>query len=155
VPKSKRADSLLDEMRTTRCHVAVVIEESGGTAGIVTLRDIIGGLVGRIESELPPDTPAAERRDASGAMLLDGLTRIEEFEELTGLAAASAVPAKIETLGGLIMALTGRIPLVGDLVQVDGRTLEVTERDGMRVSRVRLHPAPTVVEPADEIVITG
>ena len=155
VPKGKRADALLDEMRSTRCHVAVVIEESGGTAGIITLRDIIGGLVGRIESELPPDTPAAERRDASGAMLLDGLTRIEEFEELTGIDAGRAVPAKVETLGGLIMALTGRIPAIGDFVQVEGRTLEVTERDGMRVSRIRLHPAPVIVTPVDEVAVTG
>jgi CBS domain containing-hemolysin-like protein len=143
VPEGKAIDDLLDEMRTTRRHVAVVVEEFGGTAGIVTLRDIIGGLVGRIESEQTPyEGIVYTPPESDGFTLLDGLTRIQDFEETTGIHLNGAMEGKAETLGGLVMALMGRIALPGDCVELNGRILEVKEMDNMRVARVRIHPPP-------------
>ena len=147
VPESKRADAMLEEMRSTRRHLAVVIEEFSSTAGVVTTRDIIGSLVGRIEDEPQASAPlpAALPTDESGAFVQDGLMRIEEVEEVAGIALDPALKVKADTLGGVVMALLGRIPEVGNRVELDGRVLEVVAKDGMRVATVRVLP---VVEPA-------
>jgi CBS domain containing-hemolysin-like protein len=144
VPESKAADDLLEDMRAARRQLAVVIDEYGGTAGIVTLEDLLEALVGRIEEEPALDgeapAPAVPAPEPDGALLLDGRTRLDEFEEIAGLRLENAVEGEVETLGGLVMLLLGRIPEVGDEVRVQGRILCVAERDGLRVAQVRVLP---------------
>jgi putative hemolysin len=142
VPESKPADDLLEEMRARREQMAVVIEEYGGTAGIITLEDLVEALVGPIEEE---DAGGEEARPSAqtqpdGSVLFDGLTRLEEWEEETGLRLEAADHEAAETLGGLIMARLGRIPEVGDEVEIGGRILRVEELDRKRVASVRLLP---------------
>ena len=150
VPESKRADALLEEMKATRCYVAMIIEEFGGTAGVVTLRDIVGGLVGHIEKEPPAlEEPLAPPAATDGELVLDGLLRLQEFEEISGITLDGLVDGRAETLGGLIMALLGNVPGAGDRVLVLGRTLEVVRMDGMRVELARLHPRRATVELSD------
>jgi putative hemolysin len=146
VPASKAADDLLDEMRQARRHAAVVIDEFGGTAGLVTLSNLMAALVGRIEDEPPPGaTPEVPEPPAvDGSVLLDGLTRLGELEELLGARLDAEDHDQADTLGGLVMARLGRIPEVGDAVEVVGRPLRVEELDGRRVAVVRLLPAATV-----------
>jgi CBS domain containing-hemolysin-like protein len=125
-----------------------VIDEYGGTAGIVTLENLIEALVGRIEEEPPigsEDTPIT--LEADGSLMLDGLMRLEEFEELAGIKLPESVHEQVDTLGGLVMTSLDRIPEVGDEVQVTDRVLRVEELDGRRVEAVRLLPAPSGLPP--------
>jgi CBS domain containing-hemolysin-like protein len=145
VPATKPADDLLEEMRAARRHVSVVIDEYGGTAGVVTLSDLLAGLVGRIDEEPPIGAPAAPESAApaagsDGERVIDGLTRLDEFEEMTRLSLDEEDHEAAETVGGLVMARLGRIPEVGDEVAIDGWTLRVEELDGRRVASIRLAP---------------
>ncbi len=146
VPETKPADALLDELRTARQELAVIVDEYGGTAGVVTLEDLMQALVGRIEEEAPiggTPPPPAYRLDPDGSWVLDGLLRLEEFEELTGVRLVPAAHEAVETIGGLVMAVLGRLPTVGDEISLDGRALRVEQLDGRRVATVRLVLART------------
>ncbi|HET7767737.1 MAG TPA: hemolysin family protein [Chloroflexota bacterium] len=143
VPESKAADDLLDEMRGNGSYFAVVIDEYGGTAGIVTLEDLVEALIGPMRPEgAAGDTymPEPTQPSPDGSFELDGLTRLEEFEELTRIQLEEEDHEEVETLGGLFQARLGRIPTVGDEIHVKGRILRVEVLDGMRVERVRLLP---------------
>jgi CBS domain containing-hemolysin-like protein len=143
VPETKHADDLLDEMRAARRQLALVIDEYGGTAGIVTLENLVEALVGRIEDEPPigVDAPPPITMNPDGSLILDGLTHLEELEEIAGITLPEEVHEEVDTLGGLVMATLDRIPIVGDEVIVCGRTLRVEKLDGRRVEAVRLFPS--------------
>ncbi|ACZ43080.1 protein of unknown function DUF21 [Thermobaculum terrenum ATCC BAA-798] len=134
VPESKPADDLLEEMRKARRPIAVVVDEYGGTAGIVTIEDLVEVLVGPIEEELPPGVREAMQPEEP--QVLDGLMRLRELEEMLGVEIEEE--DHVETLGGLIMARLGRIPQEGDEVEIGGHKLRVEKMDGMRVDSVRL-----------------
>ncbi len=142
VPETKHADDLLDEMRAARRQLALVIDEYGGTAGIVTLENLIEALVGRIEEEPPigADVPPPVTVEPDGSLMLDGLMRLDELEEVADVKLADEVHEQVDTLGGLVMAMLDRIPEVGDEVKVGSRTVRVEQLDGRRVDAVRLLP---------------
>jgi putative hemolysin len=147
VPETKYAAELLESMRAARCHTAVVVDEYGGTAGMVTLRDLLEALVGRID-DMPVNevnAPVEEAPQADGAVLLDGLMRVEEFEELADVRLDGESYEGVDTLGGLFPAVLGRFPEVGEEMTIEGRTLRVEARDGLRVATVRLLPRATAV----------
>ena len=132
LPASKRALTALSEMRRERHHLAVVVDEYGGTAGIVTLEDLIEELVGEIHDEY--DAAPEPLLDGAPAEV-DGLLNLTDLAERAGL---PLPPGPYETLGGFLMARLGKLPVVGDEVRVDGWRLTVAELDGRRVARVRL-----------------
>jgi putative hemolysin len=143
-PSTKPADELLEEMRAEGRQLAVVIDEYGGTAGIATLENLFEALVGSIREEnlTRDDTAHADAvREADGSLLLDGLTRLEEFEELTDVRVPPSIRAEVDTVGGLVMAELGRVPDPGDEVALDGHRLRVVALDGRRVAAVRLLPS--------------
>jgi putative hemolysin len=150
-PASKPADDLLDEMRAARQQLAVLLDEYGGTAGIVTLQDLVEALVGRIEEEqqFEGDAPAAARPgpESDGSLLLDGLTRLVEFEELAGVRLGDPAHAAVDTLGGLVMFELGRVPAIGDQVRIGPWLLRVEALDGRRVAVVRLAACGASTEP--------
>jgi CBS domain containing-hemolysin-like protein len=148
VPETKHADDLLDEMRAARRQLALVIDEYGGTAGIVTLENLIEALVGRIEDEPPigVEAPPPVTLEPDGSLILDGLTRLDELEEIAEVKLPEEVHEQVDTLGGLVMASLDRIPSVGDEVIVSGRRLRVEQLDGRRVEAVRLLPVKTPEE---------
>jgi putative hemolysin len=129
LPGSKPVLAALAEMRASRTHLAVVVDEYGGTDGIVTMEDIIEELVGEIEDEFDP---AALPSDAS---VLDGLLHREELAGRTGIALPSG---PYETLGGFVVHSLGRIPAVGDAVPALGHVFTVIAMDGRRVARLRV-----------------
>jgi CBS domain containing-hemolysin-like protein len=144
VPTTKRADALLEELRAARQQLAVLVDEYGGTAGLVSLHDLLEGLVGRIDEE--PAMHGAERPAAAaapaadGSLLFDGLTRLREFEEATGIEVPEEDRQAADTLGGLIMLRLGRLPRAGDEVEVSGRRLRVERLRRHRVAEARLLP---------------
>jgi CBS domain containing-hemolysin-like protein len=125
-------------MRRTRSQIAIVIDEFGGTAGIVTLENILERVVGDVQSELEvPETPeVVERPD--GSFTIDGLMLIDDFNEQFD---ARIEEDSYDTVGGFVFGKIGRRPEPGDEVALpDGRGLQVEALDGLRIARVRLSP---------------
>jgi putative hemolysin len=137
LPISKMVLSALSEMRKDRAHLAIVVDEYGGTAGIVTLEDLVEELIGDIQDEY--DEEASHPRQLHGGELeVDGLLNLDEFAEQTGL---ELPEGPYETVAGYLLAALGHLPDNGESVQLGGRTLTVTQLDGRRISRVRVSPA--------------
>ncbi len=140
-PATRPADTLLEEMRTQRRHLAVVLDEYGSTAGIVTLENLFEALVGRIppeESAYTATTPVDAHVAGDGSLVLEGLTRLDELEELADVQIEPTRRAEVDTLGGLVMAELGRLPSVGDEISIGGRRLRVESLEGRRIAAVRL-----------------
>jgi putative hemolysin len=137
LPISKRVLPALTEMRRGRAHLAIVIDEYGGTAGIVTLEDLVEELVGDIRDEYDTEE-GSPRRLPSGQVEVDGLLNLDEFAEQTGV---DLPEGPYETVAGYVLSALGRLPSVGDTVEAAGRRLTVTEMDARRIARVRVGPA--------------
>ncbi len=135
VPETVTLGPLLVDLRGYGLQMAVVVDEYGGTSGVVTLEDVVEELVGDVADEHDPRR-AGVRRVGVGVWSVPGLLRPDELTEQTGV----VVPEEgaYETLGGLVMAALGRVPVTGDVVEVAGVTLRVEEMEGRRVSRVRV-----------------
>jgi magnesium and cobalt exporter, CNNM family len=141
VPESRQADDLLEDMRKTPRHMAVVIDEYGGTAGIVTLADLMRALVGPIDEETAGQAEGASPQ-ADGSIVVDGLTRVHELEEMLDIDLDEASRGDVSTVGGLIMAKLDRMPRVGDEIALLGHRLHVERLDGRRVASVRIYREP-------------
>ncbi len=136
VPETLAASDVLTRMREEQIQMAVVIDEYGGTAGIVTLEDLIEEIVGDVHDEHDGAERARVLGD-SGGWLVSGLLRADELADATGFAMPDG---PYETLAGLVLARLGRLPDVGDDLLVDGRRFTITRRDRNRVAELRLHP---------------
>jgi putative hemolysin len=128
-------------------HMAIIIDEYGGTDGIVTLEDLIEELVGDIEDEYDPRGRSIGRRE-DGSMELDGLLHRDDIKELTGI---ELPEDHFTTLAGFIISQLGRIPTQGDSVEALGHRFTVTEMDGRRVARVRITPIDNHVTAAPSV----
>jgi putative hemolysin len=137
LPTSKTVLAALSEMRRDRSHLAIVVDEYGGTAGIVTLEDLVEELIGEIQDEYDVEE-ASPKRLLGGELEVDGLLNLDEFAEQTGL---SLPEGPYETVAGFLLAALGRLPAVGDSVDVGDHRITVTDLDGRRIARVRVGPA--------------
>ena len=145
LPGTKKVLPTLSEMRREGHHIAVVVDEYGGTAGIVTLEDLIEEVIGDIRDEY--DAPGDEALRFRGEHIeADGLLNLDEMHEQTGVRLPEG---PYETLAGYVMAALGHVPRTGEAVEVDEHRLEVTELDGRRVARVRVTPIVAEPAPAD------
>jgi putative hemolysin len=143
LPGSKPVLTTLAEMRANRAHLAVVVDEYGGTDGIVTMEDLIEELVGEIEDEYDP--AAANREDTTE---FDGLLNRDELAERSGVRLPEG---PYETLAGFVQTKLGRVPEKGDEFEADGHRFSVVDMDGRRVSRVRI----AALAPAREEDVVG
>jgi len=155
LPASKSVLSALNEMRREGHHLAIVIDEYGGTAGIVTLEDLVEELVGDIRDEYDVEEDPA-RRNRSGDLEVEGLLNLDDFAEATGI---TLPEGPYETVAGFVMNRLGHLPQVGEHVDINDYRLTVTELDGRRVARLRLTkvppaapppPAPAADQPAEQ-----
>ncbi|HUR96051.1 MAG TPA: hemolysin family protein [Gemmatimonadales bacterium] len=138
VPGTREVEDVLADMKRLKTHLAVVLDEYGGTAGLVTMEDLLEEIVGAIYDEYDPqDRPSP----GDSAALLDGALPITEFNSKFD---AALDDADYTTLGGYVFGQLGRLPRPGDRVTVDPHTFEVVEMDGRRVKSLRLHTAPPV-----------
>ena len=148
IPESKRADELLRDLQRQRVHMAVVVDEFGGTAGIVTIEDVLEEIVGEIQDEYDVEAPLVERVSAEEA-IVDGRISLEEIADIFGV---SLEDEETSTIGGLVQAHLGHIPQPGESVTVDGLEVTVLEIDGNRVRKLRVRriPAPVTRTEDDE-----
>jgi CBS domain containing-hemolysin-like protein len=128
VPDSKPIDDLLREMQARQIHVAIVIDEYGGTAGLVTIEDILEEIVGEIADEYDVETPRVERLP-DGAVRVTARLPVEELAELFGV---EIDVEDVETVGGLLAHLLGRVPIAGSTATVAGLTLTAESTEGRR-----------------------
>jgi putative hemolysin len=138
LPWTRQILAALADMRREGTHLAIVADEYGGTAGIVTMEDLVEELVGDIRDEYDVDE-AETTRHRGGDVEVDGLMNLDDFEDETGL---ELPEGPYETVGGYIMARLGRLPEAGDSAIHEGHRLTVREVDGRRVSRVLVSPLP-------------
>lgn len=142
VPSSMRVLDLLARMRSGRTHMAIVVDEFGGTDGLVTIEDLVEEIVGDIEDE--HDEDGAKLLQAIGDNMWEADARLElsELEETTGhVFAAEKIGGEVDTLGGMVFMLAGRVPAVGEMVDhPSGWRFEVIDGDPRMVRRLRLYP---------------
>jgi putative hemolysin len=132
-------------MKRQKVHLAIVLDEFGGTAGLVTMEDLLEEIVGPIYDEYDQSPPAgATASVAAGAPIVAGNTEIAEVNRLLRL---HLDDADYTTIGGLIFGQLGRLPKVGDRVNLQGATFEILEMDGRRVGKVRVWPATATQVP--------
>ena len=145
VPETVQLDELLVQLRNGS-HLALVVDEYGGTAGVVTIEDLVEELVGEVEDEHDsPDQRVRNRPD--GSLLLSGLLRPDELREL-GIPADD--DSDYDTLGGLLVDELGRIAVAGDVAEVGGWALTVRQMDGMRIDLVEASPPTEAPAGSDE-----
>lgn len=134
VPETKKIDELLREFQENRVQAAIVVDEYGGTAGMVTLEDLLEEIVGEIQDEYDEEEPLLVEQ-GDGSWLAAAMLDVDEFFELFALPAASA---DYETLGGLVIAELGHFPEVGETFEYHDVTIEIIEADNRRIHRLRL-----------------
>ncbi|MDA8349706.1 MAG: CBS domain-containing protein, partial [Pseudomonadota bacterium] len=136
VPESKRLDVLLKEFRGNHQHMAIVVDEYGGVAGLITIEDVIEQIVGEIDDEFDVEDDQNIRKEADRQYLVRGVTRIEEFNEHFG----ARLPEEqgFETVAGLLMRRFGRLPRRGEAVTIDGFEFRITRADRRRIDALRV-----------------
>ena len=140
LPGTKRVIPALTDMRATNAHMAIVVDEYGGTAGIITMEDLVEELIGDIRDEY--DTDASEGVIPLGKdIVVDGLLNLDDFLEETFI---ELPEGPYDTAAGFLASQLGRIPMVGDEIVIESGTLSVLEMDGRRVSRIRVVRSATI-----------
>ena len=134
VPESKRVDELLAEMRRNKLSIAIVVDEYGGTAGLVTVEDLLEEIVGEIADEFDREEETIHRISESEA-ILDARVSIDELEELFGV---KVEEGDFDSVGGFVLSHLGKMPTAGEEVRVDGLVVRILSVSGRRIKRVRV-----------------
>jgi CBS domain containing-hemolysin-like protein len=144
VPETKRIEDLLIDFRTRRVHMAIVVDEYGGTSGLITIEDLLEEIVGDIQDEYDLEEEWAQPQP-DGSLLLDARANVEELEERFDI----EIPReKFDTVGGLLIHLLGNVPHAGETARCNGLLLKVVEADERKVRKVQAWRDPEAGEPA-------
>lgn len=139
VPEAKRVDELLTDMQGRSIHMAIVVDEYGGVAGLVTMEDIVEEIVGEIRDEYDQSEEAPFQALKDGDTIFQGRVHLDDFNEIMH----SNLPSEeADTIGGFIYSRLGRVPGVGEMVEEAGLVLTVEQVSGRRIRKVRAHRAP-------------
>jgi CBS domain containing-hemolysin-like protein len=143
VPEQKKVSELLREMQSQRVHMAIVVDEYGGTAGLVTIEDVIEEIVGEIVDEYDQEEPLVEPIDEN-TIRVDAKMPIDEVNELLEV---ELPHEEWDTVGGLVFGLTGRVPIAGETVQYDSLEFRTERVTGRRIQKVVITRVPVPAEP--------
>ncbi len=143
VPEGKHIDELLAELREHKVHMAIVVDEYGGTAGLVTIEDVLEEIVGEIQDEYDREEASIEQLTETEA-ILDARVSVDALNELFGLEVEGE---DFDTVGGFVYHQLGRMPAPGDEVSADGLTLRVLSILGHRIKKVRVTKEPAAADP--------
>ncbi|RLT31672.1 MAG: HlyC/CorC family transporter [Candidatus Limnocylindrus sp. ZSMar2m-chloro-G89] len=141
VPESQSVDDLLHELQRRKVHMAVVLDEYGGTAGLVTIEDLLEEIVGEIQDEFDEEEPM-KVEIGPGEVILDGRAAIDDLTELVEPALELEDDEEYDTLGGFVYHRIGRVPVVGDAVVIEPFVITVIKVSGRRVGKVRVRWTP-------------
>jgi putative hemolysin len=147
VPEAKKVDDLLREMQEKRVHLAVVVDEYGGMAGLVTLEDVVEEIVGEIRDEYDASEEKQYEKVGENEYIFMGRVDVEDVNEILDTHLTREVA---DTLGGFIYGEIGRVPVEGEKVEVEGWTLTVEQVLGRRIRRVRISPAAPALKEEEE-----
>ena len=143
VPEARELDELLSDLREGGSQLAVIIDEHGGTAGIITLEDVLEEIVGEIDDEHDPEPSTFTRVEARGSTVISGSLHPDEVRDATGF---EMPDGDYETLAGLVLDRLGHIPEPGEMTTLDGWRIEVVAMERLRIASVRV-VAPPEAEP--------
>jgi putative hemolysin len=150
VPENSRASALLATFRKSRRHMAIVVGELGGIEGVVTLEDVLEEIVGEIDDEFDEASTEPVVRREDGSLLAEGSLGIDDVKSLLDVDELPDEDTyRYDTLAGLVIALLGRIPTTGDVVEWDAWRFEVVDMDGLRVDKVLISTRPTAAKEAE------
>ncbi|MFZ9975427.1 MAG: hemolysin family protein, partial [Candidatus Limnocylindrus sp.] len=144
VPESKPVDDLLHELQRRKVHMAIVLDEYGGTAGLVTIEDLLEEIVGEIQDEFDEEEPMSVEI-APGEVILDGRADIDELTNLIDPPLELEDDEEYDTLGGFVYHRIGHVPVVGDSVTIAPFVISVVKVSGRRVGKVRVRWTPAAV----------
>jgi CBS domain containing-hemolysin-like protein len=149
VPPSMPVAALLANMQASRMQMALVIDEYGGTDGLVSMEDAVEVIVGDIEDEYDEEAGPTVVPDGNGGFLADARADLDELAAAIGTDLAAGEHGEdVDTIGGLVFSLVGRIPVRGELVSAPGGyEFEILDADPRRIKRVRIHRRPAAAEP--------
>lgn len=134
IPETKRIDDLLMDFRTRRVHMAIAVDEYGGTSGLITIEDLLEEIVGDIQDEYDLEVDWLEPQD-DGTLLVDARANVEELEEYYNLQIARE---KFDTVGGYLFHLLGNVPKTGERIVDNGLVLMIEESDERKIGKVRV-----------------
>lgn len=150
ISPSLEALDLLVEMRRTKKHLAVVVDEYGGIDGLITIADLVSAVVGEIRDEHHKDQPARLIERADGTILVDARVDVQDLEERFGPFLTDDEREEIDTMGGLCMTIAGHLPVRGELLShPSGMEIEVIDADPRRIKRVKVTQKPTLQNISD------
>jgi len=141
IPETKLIDELLQDFRQRRIHLAIAVDEFGGTSGLITIEDLLEEIVGEIQDEYDSEEEQIQP-EGGGSLLLDARLTIYELEQTI----EAEIPNKehFDTLGGYLIHLTGHVPVVGETIEEGAWRLTVVEGDERRIAKVRMEPLASV-----------
>jgi putative hemolysin len=149
VPESMTIDDLLHEFQRRKVHIAIVLDEYGGTAGLVTIEDLLEEIVGEIQDEYDVEEPMVVKLSDTEARI-DGRADVDALNELFDTDLVLEDAEEYDTVGGLVFHRIGKVPAPGDKVQLDGLTLTVESTDGRRVGKVLAVKVSTEGSPSED-----
>ena len=151
IPETMTLDNLIIEFKKRHCQIAVVIDEFGGTSGLITLEDVLEEIIGEVQDEFDEEEETDIKEIGENTYIANAMMRIDEVVEYFGLKESLFEEDDVDTIAGLVVKLLGRIAEVGDTVSFNGLTFTVKEIDGARITKLQIYKEPVIEnEPTEE-----
>lgn len=144
IPETMTLDNLIIEFKKRHCQIAVVIDEFGGTSGLITLEDVLEEIIGEVQDEFDEEEETDIKEIGENTYIANAMMRIDEVVEYFGLKESLFEEDDVDTIAGLVVKLLGRIAEVGDTVSFNGLTFTVKEVDGARITKLQIYKEPQV-----------